>query len=208
MMEPFTSVTGVLAPLPLDNINTDQICPVSGHNYGSTYSDYLFHEQRFSADGREIGDFVLNRPEYRAARFLLAGQNFGCGSGRETAVWALSGVGIRCVVALSFADIFRENCLRNGVLPLPLPAEDHATLLAFANTVAGGLPVTIDLEQCIIQYGNAHMPFSFDEAERQALLRGLDDIGVTLQFEADIGAWERRKVATQPWLQAVPRAER
>lgn len=204
-MIPFTSVTGPLAPLPWDDVNTDQICPSSGHGSNARYAESLFRTQRFDADGAERPDFVLNRPEFRAAKLLIAGRNFGCGSGRETAVWALAEAGIRAVIALSFADIFRENCLRNGLLPAVLPPEPHAALMQAAEAAAGRSDATVDLERlCIVFPDGASAAFAFPDPDRRALLKGIDDIGVTLESADEIDAWERRTAARRPWLQTVP----
>lgn len=206
MPQPFTILTSRIVPLPRDNIDTDQICPAVAHQ-GLTprYGDFLFRTQRVGRDGRPVAGFVLNDPAYAGAGILLAGNNFGCGSGRETAVWALTGAGYRCVIARSFADLFRENCLSNGVLPLALPAESHADLLARTEAVAGAGAFTVDLEAMVIRCPDGgEIGFAFPENERKALLLGLDDIGITLGFEEAVRAWEAETAARRPWLQAVP----
>ena len=206
MPQPFVRLTAPLAPLPLDNVDTDQICPAVAHQgLSPRYGDFLFRTQRQDGAGRPVPGFVLNDPAYAGAGILLAGRNFGCGSGRETAVWALAGAGFRCVVALGFADLFRGNCLRNGLLPLALPADSHADLLARALAAAGAAPFTVDLErQVIVCPQGPDIAFAFPEAERQALLAGLDEIGVTLEMSAAIAAWEARTALRRPWLQRVP----
>jgi len=196
-MTPFTTLTGAAVPLLLDDINTDQVAPQQmDRRLDPDFRAMLFRRQRQDAD------FVLNRPQYRNAAILVAGRNFGCGSARETAVWALMAWGIRCVVARGFADIFRENCLQNGVLPLEL---DGAGADAFAARVVaadGAAPFTVDLAaQTVSGPGGPDVNFDIAPADRLRLLEGLDDIGLTLKHADEIGAWERRIAAEQPWLQ-------
>jgi 3-isopropylmalate dehydratase small subunit len=158
----------------------------------------LFRRQRQDAD------FVLNRPQYRNAGIMVAGKNFGCGSARETAVWALMAWGIRCVVARGFADIFRENCLQNGVLPLELDGAGADAVAARVVAADGSAPFTVDLvAQTISGPGGPDIGFDIAPADRMRLLEGLDDIGLTLKHSDEIAAWEKRTAAEQPWLQSA-----
>jgi 3-isopropylmalate/(R)-2-methylmalate dehydratase small subunit len=152
---------------------------------------------RYRADGSDDPDFILNRPRFRGAPILLAGDNFGCGSSREGAVWALQGIGVRCVVAPSFGDIFYSNCFQNGVLPIRLPAPEVEALAA---ACADGAPLTVDLERrVLIAPSGARTAFTIDPLRREALLHGLDDIGLTLRDEACIRAWQQADRAQRPW---------
>ncbi|HEY2138070.1 MAG TPA: 3-isopropylmalate dehydratase small subunit [Xanthobacteraceae bacterium] len=198
-MTPFTTLTGAAAPLLLDDINTDQIAPQQmDRRLDPDFRAMLFRRQRQDAD------FVLNRPQFQSAAILVSGRNFGCGSARETAVWALTAFGIRCVVARGFADIFRENCLQNGVLPLEL---DHGGADVFAARVVaadGAAPFTVDLlAQRISGPGGPDIAFDIAPADRLRLIEGLDDIGLTLKHTDAIAAWELRTAAEQPWLQSA-----
>ncbi len=205
-MKAFTRLTGIAAPLLQNDVNTDQISPVAGHGVDTDYSNTLFYRQRYDSDDNEIADFVLNLPQFKAAQILITGDNFGCGSSRESAVWSLAGYGIRCVIALSFADIFRENCLRNGVLPVVLPADQHRALASKVAEIDGAEPFTADLEaQKIVAPDKLEFPFDIAAAERDALLRGLDDIGVSLEHEDEIAAWEHSMAERRPWLQTAAR---
>jgi 3-isopropylmalate dehydratase small subunit len=203
-MQPFDRVTGAAAPLLNDDINTDQISPAI-QNFKPDYAELLFARWRRTPDGVELPDFVLNRAPFRQARVLVARENFGSGSSRESAVWALLAFGIRVVVARSFADIFRENCLKNGLLPIVLAANDA---VAFEEAVVaddGASPCTVDLQaQTIAGPGPQTYHFSLAAAERDALLRGLDDIGMTLEALASIVTWEDQMKHRQPWLQQIP----
>jgi 3-isopropylmalate/(R)-2-methylmalate dehydratase small subunit len=203
-MQPFDRETGVAAPLLNDDINTDQIAPAI-QTFKPDYAEMLFARWRRSPDGVEFPDFVLNRPPFRQASILVARENFGSGSSRESAVWALLAFGIRVVVARSFADIFRENCLKNGLLPITLAAADAG---AFEDAVVaddGASPCTVDLvAQTIVGPGPHTYQFSLAAAERDALLRGLDDIGMTLEALDSIVGWETQMTRKQPWLQRIP----
>jgi 3-isopropylmalate dehydratase small subunit len=196
-MTPFLTTTGVAVPLVLDDINTDQIAPQQiDRSLNPDYRVMLFRRQRQDAG------FILNRPQYQSAAIIVGGSNFGCGSARETAVWALMSWGIRCVVARSFADIFRENCLQNGVLPLELAEPDHAAFAARVVAADGNAPFTVDLvTQRISGPGGADIAFDIAPSDRTRLIDGLDDIGLTLKHVDDIAAWERRAAAATPWLQ-------
>jgi 3-isopropylmalate/(R)-2-methylmalate dehydratase small subunit len=206
-MQPFERVSGPAAPLLEDDINTDQIAPAIA-SFKPDYAELLFSRRRRTTAGVEIPDFVLNRAPFRNAKVLVARNNFGSGSSRESAVWALSGFGIRVVVARSFADIFRENCLKNGLLPVTLDAGDAASFEDEVVAADGATPCTVDLvAQTIAGPGPSTYRFSIAPAERDALLRGLDDIGLTLDALASIVAWEDQMKHQQPWLQRIPNAQ-
>ena len=200
-MEPFTRVSGVAAPLDLPNVDTDRIIPArflrKPRDVG--YGQFCFHDMRRRPDGTEDPTFVLNRSAYRDARILVAAENFGCGSSREGAVWALAGRGMRAVIAPSFGDIFHENCLRNGLLPVRLPA---ATVEALRRALHGapGAAVTIDLPAQTVAGpdGTSHR-FDIDPFRKQALLEGLDEVGLTLRRATEIDAFETRHAAEWPW---------
>lgn len=201
-MEKFTVLTGVAAPLPMINIDTDMIIPkqflktIKRTGLGK----HLFDEMRYTADGAEVGDFVLNKPAYRAARILVAGENFGCGSSREHAPWALLDFGVRCVIAPSFADIFYNNCFKNGILPIKLPKEQVDLLLDDASRGANAT-LTIDLEkQEITGPDGGCIKFDLEPFRKHCLLNGLDDVGLTLQQTAVIDAFENKGRTTQPWM--------
>lgn len=200
-MEPFTRLTGTPAPLPEDNIDTDIIFPARFLLITARMGlgRHAFNDRRFAADGTENVDFVLNRAPWRAAPILVAGANFGCGSSREQAVWALLDRGIRCVIARSFGEIFHGNCFRNGVLPVVLPAEPLARLMARAEA---GEPITVDLETCTITApGDAPLPFVIGDEQRLALLNGWDETAILLNTRSeDIAAFETRQRGTEPWL--------
>jgi 3-isopropylmalate dehydratase len=197
---PFTVLKGVAAPLDVQNVDTDMIIPkqflktIKRTGLGVS----LFYEMRFDPLGGERPEFVLNREPYRGASILLAGENFGCGSSREHAPWALRDFGIRCVIAPSFADIFFSNCFKNGMLPLPLPRPQLDVLLADA---AQGLPLEVDLPaQRVVRSNGEAFGFSIDAFRKHCLLNGLDDIGLTLAKGAAIDAFEARQREAQPWL--------
>ncbi|MEI6559323.1 MAG: 3-isopropylmalate dehydratase small subunit [Rhodospirillaceae bacterium] len=201
-MQKFTKLRGVAAPLSLINVDTDMIIPkqflktIKRTGLGRN----LFDEMRYRADGSESPDFVLNRPAYRTASILVTGENFGCGSSREHAPWALLDFGIRCVIAPSFADIFYNNCFKNGILPITLPREKVDLLMADAERGANAI-VTVDLEQQVITGPDGGtINFSIDPFRRHCLLNGLDDIGLTLQQAGAINAFETKQMAGQPWL--------
>jgi 3-isopropylmalate/(R)-2-methylmalate dehydratase small subunit len=192
-MDPFVKVTGVVAPLDRVNIDTDQIIPAVflKRIERSGFEDCLFFSWRFNEDGTPKEDFVLNQPAYSDARVLVAGHNFGCGSSREHAPWALRDYGIKCVIAPSFADIFYNNCFKNGVLPLRIAEEDVRAIMDRA-TGKPGLNLTVDLEGQRVwdEDEEISIPFEIDQARRHNLLNGLDDIGLTLQYEDQISAYE------------------
>jgi 3-isopropylmalate/(R)-2-methylmalate dehydratase small subunit len=205
MMQPFTRHTAIAAPMLRDDINTDQIAPAL--HSGSLKEDYkamLFHRARRHEDGSENPDFVLNQPQFRAAGILVTGHNFGAGSSRESAVWSMLANDIRVIVAQSFADIYRENCLQNGLLPVVLGSEDAANFVARVVSAAGSAPFTVDLvSQRISGPGGADIAFDIPGPDRTRLLEGLDDIGLTLKHKDEILNWERAAAAMQPWLQTV-----
>jgi len=200
-MTPFTTLTGIAAPMPLVNIDTDMIIPkqflktIQRTGLGKN----LFDEMRYTPDGAEIPDFVLNKPAYRAAEIIVAGDNFGCGSSREHAPWALLDFGIRCVIATSFADIFYNNCFKNGILPVVLPPKAVAVLMADAARGANAR-MTVDLAaQTVTTSDGQSFGFDIDAHSKHCLLNGLDDIGLTLEKAASINAYEARVGTLRPW---------
>jgi 3-isopropylmalate/(R)-2-methylmalate dehydratase small subunit len=204
-MDPFTSYTGIAVPLVKDDVNTDQIAPIL-HSRGlkEDYRAMLFHRARRREDGSENPDFVLNKPQFRSPGLLVTGQNFGAGSSRESAVWSMLANGIRVIVAKSFADIYRENCLQNGLLPIVLGGDLADAFIARVLEVDGKAPFTVDLvAQRISGPGREDIAFEIAAADRTRLLEGLDDIGLTLKHMDEIVNWERRAQATQPWLQST-----
>jgi len=204
-MQPFSRHTAVAAPLLRDDINTDQIAPVMhSRSLKEDYKVTLFHRARRREDGSEDPDFVLNKPQFRNAGILVTGNNFGAGSSRESAVWAMIANDIRVIAAKSFADIYRENCLQNGLLPIVLPAAEADAFAARVIASNGAAPFTVDLvTQRISGPGGADIAFDITPADRMRLLEGLDDIGLTLKHTNDIAAWEQRTAAAQPWLQTA-----
>jgi len=201
-MEKFTKLTGVAAPMPILNVDTDMIIPkqflktIKRTGLGKN----LFDEMRYTQDGQEVADFVLNKPAYRKATILVAGANFGCGSSREHAPWALLDFGIRCVIATSFADIFYNNCFKNGILPIVLPQEQVDKLLDDASRGSNAV-VSIDLEkQDITGPDGGCIHFEIDAFRKHCLLNGLDDIGLTLQKQDKITGFEATRQREQPWL--------
>jgi 3-isopropylmalate/(R)-2-methylmalate dehydratase small subunit len=204
-MEKFSRHTGIAVPLLKDDINTDQIAPVL-HSRGlkEDYRAMLFHRARRREDGSENPDFVLNKPQFRSPGLLVTGQNFGAGSSRESAVWSMLANGIRVIVAKSFADIYRENCLQNGLLPIVLGGDQADNFIARVVEVDGNAPFTVDLVgQRISGPGGDDVAFEIAPADRTRLLEGLDDLGLTLKHMDEIMSWERRAQATQPWLQST-----
>ena len=200
-MEKFTRLTGVAAPLPMVNVDTDMVIP---KNYlkvteRTGLGKHLFAEMRFNADGSERPDFVLNRPAWRQAEILVAFENFGCGSSREHAPWALRDFGIRCVIAPSFADIFFNNCFKNGILPLVLPKAVCVELIDDAERGANAT-LTIDLEaQALTRPDGERIAFEVEPSRRSRLLEGLDEIGATVAKAHRIDAFEARVRRSQPW---------
>lgn len=201
-MEKFTSLTGVAAPLPMINIDTDKIIPKQFLKTieRTGLARGLFDEMRFNSDGTEKPEFVLNQPAYRQSKILVAGENFGCGSSREHAPWALLDFGIRCIIASSFADIFYNNCFKNGVLPLIVPEEIVAQLMEDAGKGANAV-LTVDLEsQTISRPDGEKVPFQIDPFRKHCLLNGLDDIALTLEKGKSIENYEDGLKLSQPWL--------
>ena len=201
-MDKFTKLSGVAAPLPQINVDTDMIIPKQFLKTikRSGLGRHLFDEMRRDADGNEISDFVLNRPAYRDAQILVAGENFGCGSSREHAPWALLDFGIRCVIAPSFADIFYNNCFKNGILPIALPQEDVDRLMDDAERGANAL-VTVDLDrQTITGPDGGTIAFDIDPWQRHCLLNGLDDIALSLEKAPAIERFEDAMSGARPWV--------
>ncbi|KAE9632379.1 3-isopropylmalate dehydratase small subunit [Parasedimentitalea maritima] len=201
-MEKFEKLQGVAAPMPLVNIDTDMIIPkvhlksIKRTGFGKN----LFDEMRFNRDGTEIADFVLNKPQYRDADILVAGDNFGCGSSREHAPWAIADFGIKCVVSTSFADIFFNNCFKNGILPIVLPQEQVDILMADAEKGANAR-MTVDLvTQKITTSDGDVIKFDVDAFKKHCLLEGLDDIGLTMEKAASIDTFEEKAAQSRPWV--------
>ena len=201
-MDKFETITGVAAPLDLINVDTDMIIPkqflktIKRSGLGAN----LFDEIRYADDGSERPDFVLNQPAYRDAEILVAGDNFGCGSSREHAPWALLDFGIRCVIAPSFADIFYNNCFKNGILPIALPQEQVDLLMRDAEKGANAR-MTVDLAaQTVTTSDGEAVSFEIDPFKKRCLLEGLDDIGLTMERAASIDAFEGRAGEARPWV--------
>jgi 3-isopropylmalate dehydratase small subunit len=199
-MQKFDQLTGAAAPMPMANIDTDQIIPKqflkTVEREGLARG--LFYDLRFDADGKARPDFVLHQEAYQGASILIAGDNFGCGSSREHAPWAMLDFGLRCVIATSFAEIFYNNCFNNGLLPIVLPAEAVAALSAEAK--GGNHMFSVDLEaQTVAAPSGAVFAFEIDPGRKEKLLKGLDAVGETLQHAADIDAFEQKRRLTRPW---------
>ncbi|KPD11695.1 3-isopropylmalate dehydratase small subunit [Phaeobacter sp. 11ANDIMAR09] len=201
-MEKFEKLTGIAAPMPLVNIDTDMIIPkvflksIARTGFGKN----LFDEMRYNRDGTEIEDFVLNKPQYRNSEILVAGDNFGCGSSREHAPWAIADFGIKCVISTSFADIFFNNCFKNGILPIVLPQEQVDLLMKDAEK-GENARMTVDLEaQEITTSDGEVVKFEVDAFKKQCLLEGLDDIGQTLQKQAAVQTYEGKMAQERPWV--------
>ena len=200
-MEKFTTLTGVAAPMPLVNIDTDMIIPKQFLKtiQRSGLGKNLFDEMRFTQGGAEIPDFVLNQPAYRNAQILVAGDNFGCGSSREHAPWALLDFGIRCVISTSFADIFFNNCFKNGILPVVLPQTAVDALMDDARKGANAR-ITVDLEsQTVTASDGTTFRFEVDAFKKHCLMNGLDDIGLTLEKASAIDTFETKNATLRPW---------
>jgi 3-isopropylmalate/(R)-2-methylmalate dehydratase small subunit len=200
-MQKFETLTGVAAPLNIVNIDTDMIIPkqflktIKRTGLGKS----LFHEMRFTQEGKELPDFVLNKPAYRKSQILVAGDNFGCGSSREHAPWALLDFGIRCVISTSFADIFYNNSFKNGILPIVVSPEDLKKLMDDAER-GSNATLTIDLpSQTIRGPDGGTVKFEIDAFRKHCLLNGLDDIGLTLEKAVSIDAFEKQNQAARPW---------
>ena len=200
-MEQFTTLTGIAAPMPLVNIDTDMIIPkqflktIARTGLGKN----LFDEMRYTLDGAEIADFVLNQPAYRKSQIIVAGDNFGCGSSREHAPWALLDFGIRCVISTSFADIFFNNCFKNGILPVVLPEEAVAYLMDDARK-GENARISVDLAtQTVTASDGKTFAFEVDAFKKHCLMNGLDDIGLTLEKAASIDNYEAKVATQRPW---------
>ena len=201
-MQAFTTLTGIAAPMPRANVDTDQIIParflksIARTGFGKN----LFANFRYREDGSENPDFVLNQEPYRKAEVLIAYENFGCGSSREHAPWALTDFGIRCVIAPDFADIFHNNSFKNGLLPVKLPRAVCEQLIEDAK-LGGNARVTVDLaRQVVIRPSGEEIPFEVDPLRKHLLLNGLDDIGQTLEHVSAIDGYEAKQKSAQPWL--------
>ncbi|MGB0959116.1 MAG: 3-isopropylmalate dehydratase small subunit [Halocynthiibacter sp.] len=201
-MEKFEKLHGIAAPMPLVNIDTDMIIPkiflktIKRSGLGVN----LFDEMRYDREGKELPDFVLNKPQYRKTEILVAGDNFGCGSSREHAPWAIADFGIKCVISTSFADIFFNNCFKNGILPIVLPQDDVDVLMDDAGK-GENARVTVDLEaQEITTSDGAVIAFEVDAFKKHCLLEGLDDIGLTLEKAASIESFETAAAQARPWV--------
>ena len=201
-MQKFTKMTGIAAALPMRNVDTDMIIPkqflktIARTGLGKS----LFFEMRFDQSGKENPDFVLNKPAYRKATILVTGENFGCGSSREHAPWALLDFGFRCIIAPDFADIFYNNCFQNGILPVRLPQKDVDKLLDDASR-GSNATITVDLEsQTIRGPDGGTLKFDIDPFRKHCLMHGLDSIGLTLEKEKSIQAFEETAAVARPWL--------
>lgn len=200
-MQPFTTLTAIAAPLPMMNVDTDMIIPkqflrtIKRTGLGVN----LFNDMRYDESGAKKPDFILNRPPYDKAQILVAGENFGCGSSREHAPWALLDFGFRCVIASSYADIFYNNCFKNGILPVILPQEDVDEITARISAQPGA-EVVVDLEEQIVRSGNKTYPFDIDSYRKHCLIHGLDDIGLTLQKGAQLKDYEARLQEERGWI--------
>jgi 3-isopropylmalate/(R)-2-methylmalate dehydratase small subunit len=200
-MKPFRKHTGLAVTIEQPNIDTDQIIPKQflKRVERTGFGQFLFYDWRFKANGEREASFILNRPRAQGATILLAGRNFGCGSSREHAPWALLDYGFRAIIASSFADIFKNNCMKNGIVPVVLCEEEVSELMRRSQEIEG-YNVTVDLERCVVQDASGfEVSFSIDEFRRHCLLEGLDDIGLTLRYESQIAAYENGRAR---WQQA------
>lgn len=200
-MQKFTTLSAIAAPMPLQNIDTDMIIPKQFLKTikRTGLKEGLFYEMRFTVEGKKIEDFVLHRAPYDQAQILVAYENFGCGSSREHAPWALADFGIRCVIAPSFADIFYNNCFKNGILPVTLPRDQVESLMQVAQT---GARISVDLAAQTVRGGNHEFHFNLDPFRKKCLIEGLDDIGLTLQKKPAVDSFEAKNKAEKPWLYA------
>lgn len=201
-MDSFVTVTDVAVPFLRENVNTDVIIPIQRlvGTGREGLGPYAFERQRYLADGSDDPAFPLNRPEYKGSAILLAAGNFGCGSSREGAVWALMGMGVRCVIAPSFGDIFFANCFQNGLLPVRLPMEVVRRIAAQTEASPGNARTTVDLQRrVVVTPTGEEIPFDVDTRNREAMLHGLDDIALTRQHTGAIEAWRARDRVANPW---------
>jgi len=201
-MQKFTTLSAVAAPLPIQNIDTDMIIPKQFLKTikRTGLKEGLFYEMRYTVEGKKIEDFILHQPPYDQAKVLLAYENFGCGSSREHAPWALADFGITCVIAPSYADIFYNNCFKNGILPVMLPRDQVETLMQHAQSSTN--KVTVDLNAQTVTAGNHVFSFELDPFRKHCLLNGLDDIGLTLEKSTSIADYEAKLKADKPWMAA------
>lgn len=211
MNRKFSTVAGVAAPLLMDDVNTDLIIPIE-HCVSTPRSQFgkvAFEAIRYLSDGSDNPDFVLNRQPYSGAPILVTGSNFGCGSSREPAVWAIDQLGIRVIIARSFGDIFHANCLRNNILPIALSAAVHDSLADIVQHSEAPTELTVDLEQCVITapHGTA-ITFEIDPARQQALMQGLDELDQTLLSLPDIVMFQKRDRVDRPWVWSMPPSAR
>ena len=202
-MKAFTRITGTAIPFIEDDVNTDQIAPIgAGARITEDYAQTLFRHRRRGADGAEIPDFTFNLAQFRTGSIVVSGRNFGCGSSRESAVWTFLAIGVTCIITRSFADMYRENCLQNGILPITLTDAAADQLEAAVVAANGAAPFTVDLvSQEIMGPNGLRMTFDISPADRTRLLEGLDDIGLTLKHRAEIEAFETRMANETPWSQ-------
>lgn len=200
-MQPFTTLTAIAAPLPIENVDTDMIIPKQFLKTikRTGLKEGLFYEMRFDVNGKRNNDFILHKEPYNKAQMLVARDNFGCGSSREHAPWALLDFGIRCVIAPSFADIFYNNCFKNGILPITLSHDEVAKLMQVAES---GQKITVDLAQQTVTAGNHAFRFDLDTFRKHCLMHGLDDIGLTFEKLPSIDAFEKKQKSQNPWLYA------
>ena len=201
-MDSFVTVTDIAVPFLRENVNTDVIIPIQRlvGTGREGLGPYAFERQRYLADGSDDPAFPLNRPEYKGSAILLAAGNFGCGSSREGAVWALMGMGVRCVIAPSFGDIFFANCFQNGLLPVRLPMEVVRRIAAQTEASPGNARTTVDLQRrVVVTPTGEEIPFDVDTRNREAMLHGLDDIALTRQHTGAIEAWRARDRVANPW---------
>ncbi len=199
-MQKFIKLSGRAAPLPIDNVDTDMIIPKQFLKTikRTGLSEGLFFEMRYDEKGNKIENFILHQPDYEKSAIVISGDNFGCGSSREHAPWALLDYGIRCVIAESFADIFYNNCFKNGILPLPLPKETVKQIMEYAQDHEN--QITVDLEAQQIVFDNRIVKFEIDPFRKHCLLNGLDDIGLSLQKSDAIASFETKNKSDKPWL--------
>ncbi|NBX02528.1 MAG: 3-isopropylmalate dehydratase small subunit [Alphaproteobacteria bacterium] len=200
-MHPFKTLTAIAAPMPIDNIDTDMIIPKQFLKTikRTGLKEGLFFEMRFRVDGSKVEEFVLHNAPYDRAEIIVAGSNFGCGSSREHAPWALLDFGIRCVIATSYADIFYNNCFKNGILPIVLPKDAVDSLMQIAEN---GQTISVDLPSQKVKAGNHEFAFEVESFRKHCLLNGLDDIGLSLQKTDAIAAFETKNKTQTPWLYA------
>ena len=203
-MEKFTKVTGVATPLMRQNVDTDLIIRIERlvDNVGREgLGPFAFEQIRFKPDGSENPDCIFNQEPYRDAPMILSRENFGCGSSREGAVWALKGMGIKAVIARYFGDIFNNNCFQNGILPVPLPIEEVELLADEMTASPGNARITVDLENCVVISPTGRtIPFKVDAHRQHAMLNGLDDVALTLQRKDAIVAWQKSDQSSRPWI--------